>query len=148
MPSRCSLKYNITPEFNLYTYDTCRSSCVLSLAAPDVDDAERAPVSCTFVLDISGSMSGSKLALMRKASQFSLRQLAAKDYLGILAFDSEVRLRHGHVPSGPSLTSPANYSAWCLLQDVLMFAGCLHLSHVPHSRTCALPVRALGLNFI
>lgn len=90
MPAASSLTHKTTSEYNVYSYNACSANCVLTLTASDVEDRERAPVSCTFALDVSGSMHGSKMQLMRKASQFSLRQLTEKDYLGLIAFDSEV----------------------------------------------------------
>lgn len=90
MPGQSALGHTTTPEYSTYSYDACYATCVFTLAAPSVDEVERAPVSCTFVLDTSGSMGGPKLDLMRKASQFSLRQLAEKDAVGVVEFDSQV----------------------------------------------------------
>eukprot|EP00892_Ulva_mutabilis_P002319 jgi/Ulvmu1/12088/UM084_0011.1 len=86
-----TLRHKTTTEFSVYPYDACPANCVLALTAPAVEDVERAPVSCSFVLDTSGSMSGNKIELMRKASQFSLEHLAAKDYLGLISFSAEVK---------------------------------------------------------
>lgn len=91
MPAQDSLVQEATPEYDVYSYDACSANCVLTLTAQGVEEQERAPVACSFVLDISGSMHGSKMTLMKKASEFSLRQLSRKDYLGLLAFGSEVR---------------------------------------------------------
>lgn len=51
---------------------------------------ESQPRNVVFVIDISGSMSGSKLALTRQAIISSLKALEPNDYFGLVAFEEQV----------------------------------------------------------
>ncbi|XP_059625017.1 E3 ubiquitin-protein ligase WAV3-like [Cornus florida] len=60
-------------------------------APPLLDDArrlERAPIDLVTVLDISGSMAGSKLSLLKRAVKFVIQNLSPFDRLAIVAFSS------------------------------------------------------------
>ena len=62
------------------------------LATPDTraDRTPRIAKTMVFVCDRSGSMSGPKIAQVKSALQFMLRQLDAADTFNIIAYDSEV----------------------------------------------------------
>mmetsp|Transcript_52566 Transcript_52566/g.122955 ORF Transcript_52566/g.122955 Transcript_52566/m.122955 type:complete len:517 (+) Transcript_52566:64-1614(+) len=62
---------------------------LISVLAPSVVKA-RAPIDLSAVLDRSGSMSGPKIALMKKAMLFVLRHLQPQDRLGIVSYGSTV----------------------------------------------------------
>merc|ERR1719387_2775511 len=67
-----------------------RVSAVLSVVAPPGED--RAPLSLSVVLDRSGSMRGEKLRLAIETMQFLLTQLQDQDSLGIVSYDTNVRV--------------------------------------------------------
>lgn len=73
--------------------------------------ADRAPVSVTAVLDRSGSMSGSKIQLLKRSTEFLVEKLQGSDSLGVVSYSSDVRKHalyswnlnsiecpHNHVP--------------------------------------------------
>ncbi|KHG21439.1 Uncharacterized protein F383_28094 [Gossypium arboreum] len=51
----------------------------------------RAPVDLVTLLDISGSMSGTKLALLKRAMGFLIQNLGCNDRLSVIAFSSNAR---------------------------------------------------------
>jgi Mg-chelatase subunit ChlD len=51
----------------------------------------RAPVDLVTVLDISGSMAGTKLALLKRAMGFVIQNLGSNDRLSVIAFSSTAR---------------------------------------------------------
>ncbi|KAL6967220.1 hypothetical protein U1Q18_033024 [Sarracenia purpurea var. burkii] len=51
----------------------------------------RAPVDLVTVLDISGSMAGTKLALLKRATGFVIQHLGPSDRLSVIAFSSTAR---------------------------------------------------------
>lgn len=53
---------------------------------------ERRPLNLSVVLDRSGSMSGDKLAYVKKAAQFLVQHLGADDRLGVVTYDERVRV--------------------------------------------------------
>jgi secreted protein with Ig-like and vWFA domain len=52
---------------------------------------QRCPVDCVVVLDVSGSMGGSKLKLCVDTLEFLSKELGAQDRFGLVTFDSEVK---------------------------------------------------------
>lgn len=90
--ARAEMRLEWTPEYPAYSTAATRATCLLSLVAPSLaSDTLRAPVSCSIVLDKSGSMAGSKLALVKETTQFLLTQLTERDSVGVVAYDSNVR---------------------------------------------------------
>ncbi|EPS62779.1 hypothetical protein M569_12009 [Genlisea aurea] len=65
-------------------------SVLVHLKAPP-STARRAPVDLVAVLDVSGSMSGSKLALLKRAVGFVIQNLGPSDRLSVVAFSSTAR---------------------------------------------------------
>jgi hypothetical protein len=57
----------------------------------DTDAAPRAPLDLVTVLDVSGSMSGHKLALLKQAMRFVIDNLGPHDRLSVVSFSSEAR---------------------------------------------------------
>ncbi|KAM0833789.1 hypothetical protein ACQ4PT_064055 [Festuca glaucescens] len=55
------------------------------------DAAPRAPLDLVTVLDVSGSMSGQKLALLKQAMRFVIDNLGPNDRLSVVSFSSEAR---------------------------------------------------------
>lgn len=63
-------------------------------APPMLDEThnlERAPIDLVTVLDVSGSMVGSKLSLLKRAVQFVIRNLGPSDRLAIVVFSSSAQ---------------------------------------------------------
>lgn len=58
---------------------------------PFVSHPSRTPVDLVTVLDISGSMLGSKLALLKRAMGFVIQNLSSNDRLSVIAFSSTAR---------------------------------------------------------
>nr|GLL23227.1 uncharacterized protein LOC109187877 [Ipomoea trifida] len=58
---------------------------------PHVTQTPRAPVDLVTVLDISGSMAGTKLALLKRAMGFVIQNLGPNDRLSVIAFSSTAR---------------------------------------------------------
>ncbi|KAK2993118.1 hypothetical protein RJ640_021790, partial [Escallonia rubra] len=56
-----------------------------------VSQTPRAPVDLVTVLDISGSMAGTKLALLKRAMGFVIQNLGPSDRLAVIAFSSTAR---------------------------------------------------------
>lgn len=51
----------------------------------------RAPVDLVTVLDVSGSMAGTKIALLKRAMSFVIQNLGSQDRLSVIAFSSTAR---------------------------------------------------------
>jgi uncharacterized protein YegL len=75
-----------------YKPDDKEDGYFVLLATPDtrVDRTSKIAKTMVFVCDRSGSMSGQKIAQVKSALQFMLRQLDAADTFNIVAYDSEV----------------------------------------------------------
>ncbi|KAM5555994.1 E3 ubiquitin-protein ligase WAV3 [Rosa sericea] len=58
---------------------------------PQFSQNRRAPVDLVTVLDISGSMAGTKLALLKRAMGFVIQNLGSNDRLSVIAFSSTAR---------------------------------------------------------
>ncbi|KAL3819962.1 hypothetical protein ACJIZ3_005867 [Penstemon smallii] len=58
---------------------------------PKMSRSPRAPVDLVTVLDISGSMAGTKLALLKRAMGFVIQNLGPNDRLAVIAFSSTAR---------------------------------------------------------
>ncbi|KAK0603256.1 hypothetical protein LWI29_003064 [Acer saccharum] len=56
-----------------------------------VSEDSRAPVDLVTVLDVSGSMAGTKLALLKRAMGFVIQNLGPSDRLSVIAFSSTAR---------------------------------------------------------
>ncbi|KAJ4978155.1 hypothetical protein NE237_008935 [Protea cynaroides] len=55
---------------------------------PAISQSSRAPVDLVTVLDVSGSMAGTKLALLKRAMGFVIQNLGPSDRLSVIAFSS------------------------------------------------------------
>ncbi|KAL0436913.1 UNVERIFIED_CONTAM: E3 ubiquitin-protein ligase WAV3 [Sesamum radiatum] len=58
---------------------------------PVISQISRAPVDLVTVLDVSGSMAGTKLALLKQAMGFVIQNLGPSDRLSVIAFSSSAR---------------------------------------------------------
>ncbi|KAL3838251.1 hypothetical protein ACJIZ3_022842 [Penstemon smallii] len=69
-------------------------SVLVGLKAPSLSDDAchlRAPIDLVTVLDVSGSMEGSKLALVKRAVNFVIDNLGPSDRISIVSFESHAR---------------------------------------------------------
>ncbi|KAL3618572.1 hypothetical protein CASFOL_037654 [Castilleja foliolosa] len=68
-------------------------SILVHLKAPITSELQhsRAPVDLVTVLDVSGSMAGTKLALLKRAMGFVIQNLGPSDRLSVIAFSSSAR---------------------------------------------------------
>ncbi|KAG8387654.1 hypothetical protein BUALT_Bualt02G0043800 [Buddleja alternifolia] len=57
----------------------------------ELSQNSRAPIDLVTVLDVSGSMAGSKLALLKRAMGFVIQNLGPSDRLSVIAFSSTAR---------------------------------------------------------
>jgi Mg-chelatase subunit ChlD len=81
------------PEFAVIAAGEEQMTLNLRIRAPVLapeDESKRSVVSLSAVLDKSGSMAGSKLALVKHTCQFMLGQLGLNDKIGVVEYDSEV----------------------------------------------------------
>ncbi|KAM7264939.1 hypothetical protein ACFE04_002622 [Oxalis oulophora] len=62
-----------------------------NLCISQLGQTPRAPVDLVTVLDISGSMAGTKLALLKRAMGFVIQNLGSNDRLSVIAFSSTAR---------------------------------------------------------
>ncbi|KAF8723029.1 hypothetical protein HU200_022176 [Digitaria exilis] len=60
-------------------------------SAADAEAAQRAPVDLVTVLDVRGSMTGSKLALVKRAMRFVINNLGPDDRLSVVSFSSRAK---------------------------------------------------------
>lgn len=74
------------------TLEAQEFQAVLSVVAPALDESARVPVRLVAVLDKSGSMRGQKLELVRQTMHDVLRHLGRWDQLGIVEYDTEVKV--------------------------------------------------------
>jgi Ca-activated chloride channel homolog len=73
----------------------------LALRAPQLAETgftTRKPLNLAFVLDRSGSMAGDKLALVKQAVAFGVKQLSAEDRAAVVTYDDRVRVLAESVP--------------------------------------------------
>ncbi|KAL7109662.1 hypothetical protein ACP275_06G188200 [Erythranthe tilingii] len=88
---------------------------LIGLKAPPLSNDFRAPIDLVTVLDVSGSMSGEKLSLVKRAMHFVIDQLGPRDRLSVVSFSSRAqrvfRLR-GMTESGRRDAKLAVDSLW------------------------------------
>jgi len=85
------------------------------IAAPSSVEEMRASVDCVVVSDVSGSMRGEKLRLLKDTTKLLVKELSKQDRLGLVTFDSYVKepLKLGtnvHMDAGGRSTAEAKVS--------------------------------------
>ncbi|XP_022986144.1 uncharacterized protein LOC111483976 [Cucurbita maxima] len=63
----------------------------IQAALPSLNQPSRAPVDLVTVLDVSGSMAGTKLGLLKRAMGFVIQNLGPSDRLSVISFSSTAR---------------------------------------------------------
>jgi Mg-chelatase subunit ChlD len=92
-----SLSLKVTPRHDTIGIDVDQKSTqfcatVTARDLPDDDESSRAPVDIVVALDVSSSMSGSKLQLCKTTLSLLLRELSSSDRFGLVTFGSDVKL--------------------------------------------------------
>jgi len=87
-----ALKLSVKSEYTHYGHDAETIQVNVRVQAPECPDEARKPVDLVVVLDRSGSMAGSKLELCKSTVEFLVRELAPHDRLGLVSYDTHVRL--------------------------------------------------------
>jgi Mg-chelatase subunit ChlD len=92
-----SLSLKVSPRHNLIGVSAPNKAtefCATITARdlPEDDESTRAPVDIVVVLDVSGSMDGSKLDLCKTTLRLLLRELSSSDRFGLITFGSDVKL--------------------------------------------------------
>jgi len=83
---------SVSTEFGLYGSGATETLVGVNLAACAApDDGDRAPVDVVVVSDVSGSMAGDKMTLLKETVTLLLGELAAKDRVGLVTFDDVVK---------------------------------------------------------
>merc|ERR1719232_514060 len=63
---------------------------LVSISAPEYEQENRSGIDCVCVLDVSGSMRGQKISLVRKAMRRLVRAMTSKDRVCFVTFDTNV----------------------------------------------------------
>ena len=100
------------PDFDLQVYD----GYLVHFFVPE-NDLSPLPKHVTFVLDTSGSMSGTKITQLQDAMVSILGDLKSGDYFSIIEFNSEIK--HWHSKSAEEETERPIYNA---KEDVVLEA--------------------------
>ncbi|XP_023534385.1 uncharacterized protein LOC111795962 isoform X2 [Cucurbita pepo subsp. pepo] len=79
-----SVLVHVKAPFSIATQNNSRSQAALPL----LNQPSRAPVDLVTVLDVSGSMAGTKLALLKRAMGFVIQNLGPSDRLSVISFSS------------------------------------------------------------
>ncbi|CAN8255092.1 unnamed protein product [Cochlearia groenlandica] len=92
--ARQALEVNLFPQVSAVAKEVTRGdfAVLVHLKAESVSDDNRptrAPIDLITVLDVSGSMHGMKLALMKRAMSFVIQNLGEKDRLSVVSFSGE-----------------------------------------------------------
>jgi uncharacterized protein YegL len=103
------VKLTMSTEYSVYSstseVETLIGVNLQASAAPS--DNDRAPVDCVVVSDVSGSMRGAKIDLLKSTVNLLLDEFVAKDRVGLVTFDTDVKERY----SLQSVTSDARQAA-------------------------------------
>lgn len=86
---------SMSTEYSIYSSTDASETLIgVNLRAPQApSDNDRAPVDCVVVSDVSGSMSGGKMKLLKETVHLLLDEFVSKDRVGLVTFDSNVQER-------------------------------------------------------
>lgn len=95
-----NIKFNIQSEYNiLKSNEKYLLHSLVSIETPPVsEDTTRLPIAVVIVIDKSKSMYGDKLQSVIEASSALVNWLTRKDYVGIVAYDTNVELIQPLIP--------------------------------------------------
>ncbi|XP_022772265.1 uncharacterized protein LOC111314914 [Durio zibethinus] len=84
-----------------------------------LDPSQRAPIDLVTVLDVSGSMTGAKLQMLKRAMRLVISSLGSADRLSIVAFSASPKrllpLRR--------MTAQGQRAAWCIIDRLVCSQG-------------------------
>jgi len=91
--SEYALNFRADPQNGQYTYDeeVDKFYSQIVVEAPKFETTSRPSLDIVAVLDVSGSMSGEKMSLVRKSMRRLIRNLGSQDRVCVVTFDSTVR---------------------------------------------------------
>jgi len=72
------------------TSEVTKFFSLVSMSAPEYEEENRSGIDCVCVLDVSGSMRGGKISLVRKAMRRLVRCMTSKDKVCFITFDTNV----------------------------------------------------------
>ncbi|KAL9659749.1 hypothetical protein QQ045_024558 [Rhodiola kirilowii] len=84
-------KFNVLVHIKAPCTSDAQVQCTDGSDATRATQKPRAPVDIVTVLDVSGSMAGTKLALLKRAMGFVIQHLGPSDRLSVVAFSSSAR---------------------------------------------------------
>ncbi|KAL2548855.1 Zinc finger (C3HC4-type RING finger) family protein [Forsythia ovata] len=84
-------KFTVLINLKAPASNSWQNPCRNQANMPQISQTPRAPVDLVTVLDISGSMAGTKLALLKRAMGFVIQNLGPNDRLAVIAFSSTAR---------------------------------------------------------
>jgi secreted protein with Ig-like and vWFA domain len=88
------MNFEVETNFTYYTLAAQDTTVVVHFHAPPAN-AERVPVDIVLVSDVSGSMFGPKMDLLKQASRILVRETTANDRVGLVEFSTEARTSSG-----------------------------------------------------
>jgi len=96
--NEAALTFTVTPKHDKIgiqsdQVDTQFCATIKARNLPEEDDSARAPVDIVVALDVSSSMSGTKLKLCKETLTLLLRELSARDRFGLVTFGSEATIQ-------------------------------------------------------
>eukprot|EP00615_Pteridomonas_danica_P002409 CAMPEP_0114348680 /NCGR_PEP_ID=MMETSP0101-20121206/14895_1 /TAXON_ID=38822 ORGANISM="Pteridomonas danica, Strain PT" /NCGR_SAMPLE_ID=MMETSP0101 /ASSEMBLY_ACC=CAM_ASM_000211 /LENGTH=490 /DNA_ID=CAMNT_0001486737 /DNA_START=192 /DNA_END=1664 /DNA_ORIENTATION=- len=89
------VEVTISTEYSHYPLNSASDILVgVNLRAPPTpSNKDRAPVDCVVVSDVSGSMDGPKIDLLRETGKLLLNEFTEKDRVGLVTFDSDAKVQ-------------------------------------------------------
>eukprot|EP00731_Ephydatia_muelleri_P001021 Em0001g1021a len=95
-PATTDLTLTMKAELCAYAH-TSRHDCwaVVNVKAPFFEPETRVPIDVVAVIDVSGSMAGVKIELVKKTLLFVIGQLKECDRFSLVTYDSDVYLKFG-----------------------------------------------------
>jgi Ca-activated chloride channel family protein len=99
----CTYRINVRTDRRLIPAgQSCQRYLYLALTAPTAPrNSERPVLNLSLILDRSGSMSGDKLAYVKKAAEHTLRLLDERDRASVIIYDDEVEVLAPSQPMNP-----------------------------------------------
>ncbi|MCA9562229.1 MAG: VWA domain-containing protein, partial [Myxococcales bacterium] len=87
------LSLDFSFDETMVLYGDNDATALLEVRASEDANTQRTPVSMTIVMDVSGSMSGTKIANSREAARSLVSRLAPGDLLTLVSFNNQSNLR-------------------------------------------------------
>jgi Ca-activated chloride channel family protein len=130
------------------------AALVVTIAAPEQPaiDRPRTPIDVAFVLDRSGSMTGEKLTLVKRATDVALDHLSPQDRVALVIYDDQVDTLHPLAPATADVKATIRHRLAHVEAGGTTYlsggwlAGCRELAEAgPYGETITRPRRAILL---